>query len=174
MREARTSVCCHWGYVVSCVVAKKVMMVVRGWRWWQRQQQWHKEDRDVKGEGGGGEDERWSQKVETRANRGWESQKDDCYMAGLQIIMQKSTQVTKKRNGATIALPSKRLDAGYLYADQGGDTRQVLLCKSVSSRERWMKDEWKQVLPATMWCYMGRGSDQWTKIERNWMVVVVW
>jgi len=71
-----------------------------------------------------------------RANRGQESQKDDCCTAGLQIVVQKGIQVMKKRNGAAIALPSKRPDAGYLYVDQEGDTRQVLLRKSVSSGER--------------------------------------
>jgi len=94
------------------------------------------EERDVEGEGGGGEDKRQSRKAEMRANQGQESQKDNCCTVGLQIVVQKSTQVTKKRNGATIALPSKRPDVGYLYADQGGDTRQVLLHKSVSSGER--------------------------------------
>ena len=69
-------------------------------------------------------------------NQGQESQKDDCCTAGLQIVAQKSTQVMKKRNGATIALPLKRPDVGYLYVDQGEDTRQVLLHKSVSSGER--------------------------------------
>ena len=43
----------------------------------------------------------------------------------------------RREMGATIALPSKRPDVGYLYADQGEDTRQVFLCqKGVSSGER--------------------------------------